>query len=141
MAPRTLARYQQDAALRELAVTVVSCQPLSALPEDERALFKTASDDDYVVETSETIFHPQGGGQPSDTGTMKSDTISKQVTFQVNMARKLPSGQILHAGSFVGDQPQQPFSAGKTVIQAVDSEKRDYHSRLHTAGHLIGLAV
>lgn len=124
--------------MRELAVTVVSCQPLSALTEDERALFKTSSDDDYVVETSETIFHPQGGGQPSDAGTMNSS--NKQITFQVKMVRKLPNGQILHAGSFVGDQ-SHVFHAGETVIQTVDSEKRDYHSRLHTAGHLIGLAV
>ncbi|KAL1969212.1 hypothetical protein VTN77DRAFT_466 [Rasamsonia byssochlamydoides] len=141
MAPRTIARYQTDASLRELVTRVISCQPLSTLAENERALFKTAPDDDYVVATSETIFHPQGGGQPSDTGTMKSDN-NKEITFEVKMARKLSNGQILHAGSFISQaDDKQIFSEGETVVQAVDNDKRDYHSRLHTAGHLIGLAV
>jgi Ser-tRNA(Ala) deacylase AlaX len=33
------------------------------------------------------------------------------------------------------------FEKSEPVVLRVDSPTRDYHSRLHTAGHLIGLAV
>ncbi|KAB5549985.1 Threonyl/alanyl tRNA synthetase [Coniochaeta sp. 2T2.1] len=99
--------------------------------------------------TRETIFHPQGGGQPSDRGTITSSSDTS-VQLDVSLVRKLPSGLILHAGSPAGTcSPPSPnptgeeplFKSGDSVVLRIDGATRDYHSRLHTAGHLIGLAV
>lgn len=84
----------------------------------------------------QTILYPQGGGQPSDTGSI---TLADQTpTFTVSLVRKTHDGRILHFGkSLTGST----FTAGQAVIQTVDDAKRDYHSRLHTGGHIVGLAM
>ncbi|KAF2490211.1 ThrRS/AlaRS common domain-containing protein [Lophium mytilinum] len=144
MASRTLAVYQKDGALRNLATAVLSCHPITTLPDDDRSFFKTAADTDYIIATRETIFHPQGGGQPSDTGSIKSASPgSSEIQFDVKSVRKLPKDRILHQGTFTSPAEISGgvFAEGQTIMQAIDDEKRNFHSRLHTAGHLLGLAV
>jgi Ser-tRNA(Ala) deacylase AlaX len=52
-----------------------------------------------VIETEETIFYPQGGGQPSDVGTFKSS--DGNVSFDAIIVRNAPEkGRILHFGRF-----------------------------------------
>lgn len=125
----------------------MSWQPIAALGETERALFKTVLDgSDGAVVTKETIFHPQGGGQPSDVGVITAEG-NPDLRFQVKMVRKSPKGLVLHAGCRIkpaaaGTQEIEPlFNDSQSVVLSVDDETRNYHSRLHTAGHLIGLAV
>lgn len=137
--------------MREIVTTVVSWQPLTSLGEAERALFKTVLDSsDGAVATKETIFHPQGGGQPSDVGVITAQG-NPQLQFDVKLVRKLPNGLVLHAGNRVkpasagteaeDDIPAPVFHESQAVQLSVDDETRNYHSRLHTAGHLVGLAV
>lgn len=146
MAQRTVALYQQYEKLRTLVTTVVSIQPFNMLAEENRPLFKQATDEDYVVATSETIFHAQGGGQPSDNGTMlcvnsaSPELAAEATAFEVATVRKTPEGQILHLGRFA-PSPSRPFTNGAKVQQDIDGAKRDLHSRIHTAGHILGLAV
>jgi alanyl-tRNA synthetase len=78
----------------------------------------------YVVTLNHTIFHPQGGGQPSDTGRI-GDAVVTKVTTQ--------SGEVLHCVN-------QPLPLGPVTLQ-VDAPLRLLHARLHSAGHLIGNAV
>ena len=126
---------------------------MDALSEIDRTLFKQIPHDPnhQVVVTAETIFYAQGGGQPSDTGTMRSvpeDQDQSSLTdavassFSVHAVRHSVSspGQILHLGRF---QPgnSQTFTVGQSVHQAIDGEKRQLHSRIHDAGHILGLAV
>ena len=40
----------------------------------------------------QTIFYPQGGGQPADVGVIKSDSFH----FSVNKVRLNDNGQVLH---------------------------------------------
>lgn len=153
--------YQHDSSIRELATEIVSCQPLSSLDSADRALFKNIPDEDdttniknHVVTVKETIFHPKGGGQPSDTGIIKAiaapgrnqgkedeeeENDNEPVIFQVHLVRKSPTFQILHAGHFTTSTAT--FTRGQHALQILDSAKRDYHSRLHTAGHIIDVAV
>lgn len=85
----------------------------------------------------QTIFYAQGGGQPSDTGAITA--VDQGSTFEVSLVRKTLDGRFLHFGKFL-DQAS-PFSEGQLVVQKVDDSKRNYHSRLHTAGHIVGLAM
>jgi len=112
--------------------------PFSQLEEANRSLFKAGTDADYAITTDETIFHPQGGGQPSDIGTISNDGSE----FRVAMARMnaIDQGRVLHFGNFTSDAAII-FSSGDKVTQSIDVDKRLLYSRYHTAGHVLGAAV
>ena len=74
----------------------------------------------WAVRLDHTIFHPQGGGQPSDVGTINGVDVIK--------ALHTPEGIVhLIASPVDGDVELQ-----------IDAEKRLLHTRLHSAGHIIG---
>ncbi|PLB43649.1 threonyl/alanyl tRNA synthetase [Aspergillus steynii IBT 23096] len=141
-ATRTFLAFQHNAKLHHLQTVVARVQSFASLEESNRLLFKQGGDEDHVVVTEQTIFHPQGGGQPSDVGEI---TNSSGVSFVVASARMdtVHDGQVLHFGRF-NQPPSSPtprFSEGETVQQAIDVEKRILYSRFHTAGHVLGSAV
>lgn len=118
-------------------------QPFNALPAAEQALFKqhlSAAASAYIVVTSSTIFYPQGGGQPSDVGFMES-LVPGGASFQVLSVRNGPQKRTLHLGTFSPSPSSTTFATGEMVKQVIDGQKRDLYSRLHTAGHIIGVAV
>lgn len=78
-----------------------------------------------------TPFYPQGGGQPSDIGTIVAPTFS----FQVSKAR-LQDGVVLHGGTVVSGQPEPG-----TITAEVDPAPRTAHAKLHSGGHLIMTAM
>lgn len=139
-AARTFLAFHHNAKLHTLETVVTAVRAFGDLEEPNRLLFKAATDDDHVLITKATLFHPQGGGQPSDEGTMTL-TSDPAAAFRVQSARMdaLGSGQVLHMGRFAGGTP--PFSPGDAVTQSLDVEKRLLYSRLHTAGHVLGSAV
>lgn len=81
----------------------------------------TPHDDHYAATLQSTIFHPQGGGQPFDTGWL-GDSQVLRVTQEAD--------RVVH---YVA----QPVALGP-IIARVDAPRRALHSRLHSAGHLIG---
>ncbi|KAL6055855.1 alanine--tRNA ligase-like isoform X2 [Balamuthia mandrillaris] len=100
----------------------------------------TAEDDgtdgkSVTVILDQTIFHPQGGGQPFDTGVIRSKTAS----FQVKETRfDRQAGVVLHKGCFA--EEGTTFREGETVDLHIDEDKRRLHARLHSAGHLLDIA-
>jgi Ser-tRNA(Ala) deacylase AlaX len=86
----------------------------------------------FDVILNHTVFYPQGGGQPFDTGYMKRE--DKQFTVE---EVRLNDGVVSHIGRFKGVL----FQPGKYVELFVDEERRVLNSRLHTAGHLIDIAL
>ncbi|KAG8630417.1 hypothetical protein KVT40_002036 [Elsinoe batatas] len=134
--PKTHLTFHFDADLHETNTEVQYVTPVTSLSEANQALFKSSSEHDFVVVAKETIFHPQGGGQPSDVGTITSSSSTFTVTAARTDAEGL--GHVLHLGQFSSDTR---FKAGEQVTQKIDSAKRAYYSRLHTAGHVLGAAV
>lgn len=135
---RTHLAFQRNGHLSTLQVAVTAVKTIASLEETNRSLFKQARDEDYVVVTDSTIFHAQGGGQPSDVGVMMGDA---GVSFNVQMVRMnaVAQGEVLHFGRFV--DPSLVFRPGDRVTQNIDAEKRLLYSRYHTAGHVLGAAV
>lgn len=78
---------------------------------------------DYL-RLDETIFHPQGGGQPSDEGTINSTKVTKLKDLR----------DINEINHYVEDISQ--FSVGDIVSLEIDQEKRLECAALHTAGHI-----
>lgn len=79
-----------------------------------------------------TIFYPQGGGQPFDQGVIESEA-SRFVVEQVRWRDE----EVAHIGRFEGVE----FSVGDRVRCVVDRARRTLHTRLHSAGHLVDMAV
>jgi len=86
--------------------------------------------DKYLI-LDQTVFYPQGGGQPSDKGTIKSQTAELHVkSVEYN------GGEIKHVGTFNGK-----FAVGDQVNLVIDWSLRLKNIQLHTAGHLLDLVV
>lgn len=141
MTARTRLVYQHCGELRHYASKVLSITHISSLPEADQSLVKVLSEKGYALTFEETIFHPQGGGQPSDTGTIESTADATKLIFEVDSVRQPTlGGQILHFGHFKPDV-SSTFEPGEEIMQTIDAEKRILYSRLHTAGHILGLAI
>ncbi|TVY40432.1 Alanyl-tRNA editing protein AlaX-L [Lachnellula occidentalis] len=137
---RTYLAFQHNSSLHTLKAIVTSIRPFAALEEANRQLFKSGTDADHVLVTDTTIFHPQGGGQPSDVGTMTSQGGESFAVAAVRMDA-VSDGQVLHFGRFTTPGTAAMFAEGDAVTQTIDVEKRLLYSRLHTAGHVLGAAV
>ncbi|KAK8684520.1 hypothetical protein V6N13_040544 [Hibiscus sabdariffa] len=87
-----------------------------------------------------TIFHPQGGGQPSDTGFVC--VTNSNLRFCVQDVRS-KDGVVFHYG-FPEDstlESELEQGKGKQVILQVDEPRRRLNSRLHSAGHLLDVCM
>jgi Ser-tRNA(Ala) deacylase AlaX len=80
----------------------------------------------------QTIFYPQGGGQPADVGVIKSDFFH----FTVNKVRLNENGQVLHYGQY----DKGSFEIG-AVDLSIDIQNRIINAKVHSAGHLLDCAV
>jgi len=87
-----------------------------------------------ILILDQTIFYPQGGGQPYDTGIIKS--IDEHFVFQVQEVR-FTEGVVHHIGMIENGE----LSIGMDVNCFVDENRRKLNSRLHSAGHLIDMAL
>jgi len=98
--------YVEDSYLREFDATVVRAGPR------------------FVV-LDRTAFYPEGGGQPTDRGTLEADGEKHSV---VKVMTRGP--QIFHY--LDGDIPQ-----GAEVHGVIDWERRYGYMRLHSGEHLL----
>ena len=79
----------------------------------------------YYLVLASTIFHPKGGGQPSDTGSLRGEGF----TMQVKKALKSGDHVVLY-GKCVGTPVEVP------CLQTIDGDKRLLYMRRHAAAHL-----
>ncbi|KAF2002553.1 ThrRS/AlaRS common domain-containing protein [Amniculicola lignicola CBS 123094] len=166
---KTDALYQKNGTLHTHTTTLSSITPLATFPPEIQALYQKPTvkseaeipqKSPYVLTFPETIFHAQGGGQPSDTGTITLHPSSQDSstppsteqgkdeeapTFHVHSVRKA-SLAILHIGTF--NPPSSPSlfttspsSPPRQITQSLNIPSRTLHSRLHTGGHVLSLAI
>ncbi|MEX5550552.1 alanyl-tRNA editing protein [Pseudomonas pergaminensis] len=81
----------------------------------------TPHEDQFAVILQSTIFHPQGGGQPFDTGWLGESSVLR----------------VIQEGDRVVHYVDRPLAPGP-ITARVDEQRRALHTRLHSAGHLIG---
>lgn len=118
--------YQCESYKKEHQAIVVSCLPLDSKPGS------------YNIVCDETILYPQGGGQPTDTGSLTSASrpeVSCDVKF---VSYDRATGVVSHEAELRG---QDAFVPNESVKMEIDWEKRYLHMRLHSGGHLIDHAV
>lgn len=98
--------YKVDSYLKEFGATVLKSGPR------------------YVI-LDQTAFYPEGGGQPSDTGTLSFDDETCKVIKVMNRG-----DQVFHY--LDGDIPE-----GAKVHGVIDWARRFTHMRLHSGEHLL----
>lgn len=81
----------------------------------------TPHENEFAVVLRATLFHPQGGGQPCDTGWIDESQVLRVVQ---------EPDRVVH-------YVDRPVKLGMTCIR-VDGERRSFNTRMHSAGHLIG---
>lgn len=85
-----------------------------------------------VILLNQTIFYPQGGGQPYDKGIIEGSPVK----FLVEEVRFV-NGIVKHIGTFESGT----LSVGDGVKCLVDRARRALHSRIHSAGHVVDMTV
>ncbi|KAM0544338.1 hypothetical protein ACHAPJ_011874 [Fusarium lateritium] len=97
-----------------------------------------------VIITDQTIFVPEVDGQGSDAGLMRlipkeepQQDAGPPPMFIVTQVRTTSDGVVLHLGGFGWGS----FSPGDQVQQRVNPSFREMQTKLHSAGHILGLAV
>ena len=107
---------------------ILSCEPVDE-PKDGGPT--------HVVVLDRTIAYPAGGGQPSDTGRIVSPNA---VAFVVTSVASTRDGTVTHLGSFE-TEGATPFAVDDEVTVTVDADRRLLHARIHSAGHLLDVAM
>jgi misacylated tRNA(Ala) deacylase len=112
--PITEPLFQQAAYLRQCTARVVEVPPGG-------------------VVLDRTVFYPLGGGQPGDTGVLRTQDGRE---LSVVDTRKGEGGRIVHL--LATDARVQAPAVGEEVEAALDWERRHAHMRMHTCLHLLG---
>ena len=110
---------QQDSYLKTYSSDVVSCESAETTVTDDKG--KNTNIKGFFIELKDTILFPEGGGQPSDFGTINGIAVKKVI-------RK--GAKALH---FISEE----IAVGETVNLSVDWKRRFDHMQQHSAQHLI----
>jgi misacylated tRNA(Ala) deacylase len=99
------------------------------------ATARVAAVRDGVVELDRTIFYPQGGGQPGDTGFLIRDNGERIAVTDTRKAAE--PGGVAHQLAAGAALPE----IGESVGLEIDWERRYALMRLHTALHVMSCVV
>jgi misacylated tRNA(Ala) deacylase len=92
------------------------------------------------IELDRTIFYPQGGGQPGDSGALlraSGERISIIDTRKADPAKGDGVGSVLHIGAPGAPAPE----VGEPLTLEIDWPRRYALMRLHTALHVMSCVV
>lgn len=112
---RTRQVYYEDSYVKELTAKV------------------TDIDGDWI-ELDQTIFYPEGGGQPGDTGTLQVDGKNLAI---IDTRKGESPGHIRHQL----ESPDHGLAVGDEVTLSLDWDRRYKHMRMHTCLHLLGSLI
>jgi len=93
----------------------------------------------YGLIFDRTIFHPQGGGQPSDEGEIENQ-VSKKVIKIEGLIYDRMRDIIIHKVS-KSNADENNLEPGNKFDMKINKERRMINARLHSGGHLLDIAV
>lgn len=114
------------------ATELLYLSDFTALVCEARVLEVAEHEGRHNIILDQTVFYPQGGGQPYDTGFIVGDGAR----FRVEAVR-FEDGVVYHIGAFESGS----LAAGAEVKCEVDGPRRLLNSRNHSAGHVVDMAV
>ena len=129
-ATATALEYYSSAYARRLRTTVLSCAPAPppAAVSKKKKKSKSKPAPAFHVVLAATVFYPEGGGQPSDTGTVGGVSVS-------HVFKDAESAALVHVTA-------SALEPGQEVDVELDWDRRFDLMQAHTAQHLLsGLAA
>ena len=99
---------------------------------------KVTAVDGAWVEFDQTLFYPEGGGQPGDTGSIQLTAQASDVQYQVLDTRK---GEASTSICHLIDNADHTLQVGDLISMTLDWDRRYRHMRMHTCLHLLGALV
>ena len=103
-----------------------------AYARDASAIVTGHTDEGGII-LDRTVFYPTGGGQPGDSGRIEWQGGALSIATAV----KGTADDIV----LVPSEPRAMPAVGTTVQQAIDWDRRYAHMRVHTALHLLSVAL
>ncbi|KAG5361019.1 putative alanyl-tRNA editing protein [Yarrowia sp. B02] len=107
---------QNEPYLQTLTTRVVGCKEI---PKTKKTPVK------YEVELEDTVLFPEGGGQPSDLGSLSFGDATVPVNF------------VKRDGLLAKHEADSPVSTGTTVNVKLEWARRLDHMQQHTGQHLL----
>jgi len=130
-------RQEEDMALMSLKERTKSIPKTRQLyyDEPESTVFSATVLDyfDKFIVLDRTLFYPEGGGQPADTGVIRLDTGTGNELKVVDV--RDVEGVILHEVDT--DTDAIGIERGKQVSGSIDYRRRMAHTRHHSATHIV----
>ncbi|KAI1176156.1 threonyl and alanyl tRNA synthetase second additional domain-containing protein [Nemania sp. FL0916] len=132
---------QRASYLRTLESQVVSCVPMTpplAKPpkSGQKTMAPTAavtsespSTDTWLIEFTDSVLFPEGGGQPSDYGTISPLSPPSSEPIPIRYVQRQGLRCVYHSPT--------PLDPGTRVRQEIDHDRRWYHMQQHTGQHLL----
>ena len=110
---------------------IYQCDPYAAGNEAVVTAIREKNGMD-VIACSESVFYPEGGGQPSDTGSVSP--IDSQKIFEISRAfDESLTGDVWH----ITDAPAGTFSVGDRVLLSIDRDLRFRNMQRHCGEHML----
>jgi len=119
--PATEKLFYEDPDRTEFEAVVLDVDERPEAGEDGETLYDVALD--------QTMFYPEGGGQPADAGTLSNDDATAEVTDVQEV-----DGVVLH-------RTDEDPGKGEFVRGQVDGTRRRRLMAHHTATHIVGHAA
>jgi len=128
----TIRKYYENTYLFELESKVINI-----IANEEKDKNEETS---WIIILKETIYHPQGGGQPYDKGEIISIT-NENAIFIVTKVIELKNNknEIGHYGYWQNNLNK--FNINDPIKMKIDESFRLLNANLHSAGHLIDIGV
>ena len=115
--------FQEDVYKKDCISTILDVQGTGS------------KEDPFLLVLDETVFFPEGGGQPSDLGTIENVPV-------INVFEK--DGVIFHALQYTGDSEESDllehkvnWKAGDKVNCRLDWKRRFSHMQRHCGEHIL----
>ncbi|KAG1753985.1 ThrRS/AlaRS common domain-containing protein [Suillus paluster] len=145
--PVGLLACQRDPLLRELETTIISCtisQPASSpsIKKGKKASAPAPVDQPTLeVILHDTVIFPEGGGQPSDTGIIKT---ADGRTWTVIQAKRHGGHGVHYVRAEQAENGLSCLTPGTKVTVALgelDFDRRYDHMSMHTSQHLLSAVL
>ncbi|KPM45200.1 hypothetical protein AK830_g1422 [Neonectria ditissima] len=134
---------QKDSYLRSIEAEVVSCvkfSPPKAEQTNGQKKKKAAPTssfpgpaDSWLVEFSDSVLFPEGGGQPCDYGSVSPLSSSSPKPIPITRVERQGLRCVYHVG--------EAIALGTKVRQDIDFNRRWDHMQQHTGQHLLSAVM